>query len=89
MQHILTPKVESPEQVAAVAERTAALAAACGRAEPIWLMPIVESAMGGLRALAIATAAPSVAALTLGLEDYTADIGVQRTAGGQESFWLR
>lgn len=89
VQHILIPKVESPEQVAAVAERTAALAAACGRSEPIWLMPIVESALGGLRALAIATAAPSVAALTLGLEDYTADLGVQRTAEGRESFWLR
>jgi citrate lyase subunit beta/citryl-CoA lyase len=89
VQHILIPKVESPEQVAAVAERTATLAAAAGRREPIWLMPIVESAMGGLRALAIATAAPSVAALTLGLEDYTADLGVQRTAEGRESFWLR
>lgn len=89
VQHILIPKVESPEQVAAVAERTAALAAACGRQEPIWLMPIVESALGGLRALEIATAAPSVAALTLGLEDYTADLGVPRTAEGRESFWLR
>lgn len=89
VQQILIPKVESPEQVAAVAERTAALAAACGRTEPIWLMPIVESALGGLRALEIATAAPSVAALTLGLEDYTADLGVQRTAEGRESFWLR
>lgn len=89
VQHILIPKVESPEQVAAVAARTASLAAACGRQEPIWLMPIVESALGGLRALEIATAAPSVAALTLGLEDYTADLGVQRTAEGRESFWLR
>jgi citrate lyase subunit beta/citryl-CoA lyase len=89
VQLVLIPKVENAAQVQAVATHAAELAAACGRQEPIWLMPIVESAMGGLRALEIASVEPSVVALALGLEDYTADLGVQRTAGGQESFWLR
>ena len=53
------------------------------------LMPIVESARGALRALEIATASPNICALTIGLEDYTADIGAQRTAEGRESFWAR
>jgi citrate lyase subunit beta/citryl-CoA lyase len=30
-----------------------------------------------------------VVALTIGLEDYTADIGTQRTNEGRESFWAR
>jgi len=30
-----------------------------------------------------------VMALAIGLEDYTADIGVQRTLEGKESFWMR
>ena len=89
VQLVLIPKVENAAQVQAVATRAAELAAACGRREPVWLMPIVESAMGGLRALEIASADPSIVALALGLEDYTADLGVQRTAGGRESFWLR
>ena len=88
-QLILIPKVEGPEQVKAVAAKTAGIAAACGRDEPVWLMPIVESALGGLEALSIARADENVVALAIGLEDYTADIGVQRTKSGEESFWLR
>ena len=32
---------------------------------------------------------PTVVALTIGLEDYTADLGTQRTAEGRESFFAR
>ena len=46
-------------------------------------MPIIESALGCFNALAIASASPNVVALTIGLEDYTADIGAQRTRRGQ------
>lgn len=56
---------------------------------PVLLMPILESALGCLRALEIATAHPTVVALTIGLEDYTADLGTQRTAEGRESFFAR
>ena len=52
-------------------------------------MPIIESAMGCFDAPYIASASPSVVALTIGLEDYTADIGAQRTLEGKESFWAR
>jgi citrate lyase subunit beta/citryl-CoA lyase len=52
-------------------------------------MPIVESALGAFRAYEIASASPNVVALTIGLEDYTADIGTQRTNEGRESFWAR
>jgi len=82
---ILVPKVESPEQVVAVAERIAALKPA----HEVTLMPIIESALGAWKAYEIASAHPSVVALAIGLEDYTADIGTQRTNEGTESFWAR
>jgi len=88
-QLILVPKVEDPEQVRAVDARIAELTAACGRSEPVWLMPIIESALGGLKALEIARASENIVSLAIGLEDYTADIGVQRTKSGEESLWLR
>ena len=39
-------------------------------------MPILESALGIENAFAIATASERIAAITIGLEDYTADLGV-------------
>jgi citrate lyase subunit beta/citryl-CoA lyase len=55
----------------------------------VWLMPIVESCLGVFNALKIASASKNVAALTIGLEDYTADLGTQRTLEAKESFWAR
>ncbi|MCH8880294.1 MAG: HpcH/HpaI aldolase/citrate lyase family protein [Planctomycetes bacterium] len=55
----------------------------------IFLMPIVESALGVIRAYEIAASSPNICALTIGLEDYTADIGTERTDDGRESFWAR
>jgi hypothetical protein len=56
---------------------------------PIWLMPILESALGIENAFAIAKADESVVALTIGLEDYTADLGVVKTLEGAESLYAR
>ncbi|RMF81064.1 MAG: citrate lyase ACP, partial [Planctomycetota bacterium] len=87
---VLIPKVEDPEQVRAVDERLDQILASTGAefSKPL-LMPIIESARGALRAFEIATASPNICALTIGLEDYTADIGAQRTTEGRESFWAR
>lgn len=86
---LLLPKVESAEQVRAVDERAERARRAAGRKDPVLLMPIIESALGCFRALEIATASTNVAALTIGLEDYTADLGAPRTAEGRESLWAR
>jgi citrate lyase subunit beta/citryl-CoA lyase len=86
---VLIPKVESAEQVIAVDKKISELLAAKAIGRPVYLMPIVESALGAIRAYEIATASPNIVALTIGLEDYTADIGVQRTDEGRESFWAR
>jgi citrate lyase subunit beta/citryl-CoA lyase len=86
---ILIPKAESAEQVRAVDARADAARHAAGLPEPCLLVPIVETALGCFNALAIASASPNVVALTIGLEDYTADLGVERTAEGRESLWAR
>ena len=52
-------------------------------------MPILESALAIENAFAVATASPNLVALTIGLEDYTADLGVARTPEGRESFYAR
>ena len=52
-------------------------------------MPILESAVGIENAFAIAAASDRIVALTIGLEDYTADLGVVKTIGGAESLYAR
>lgn len=86
---ILIPKVETAEHVRAVDARARKLATAAGLKQVPFLMPIIESALGCFEAAYIASASPNVVALTIGLEDYTADIGAQRTSEGRESFWAR
>lgn len=81
---ILIPKVESPEQVVAVERHIREISD-----RPPWLMPILESAMGIENALAIAAASKLNAALTIGLEDYTADLGVAKSVEGSESLYAR
>jgi len=86
---VLIPKVETAEHVRAVDARAERVRKAAGLSRPCLLMPIVESALGCFEAPYIASASPNVVALTIGLEDYTADIGAQRTLEGRESFWAR
>jgi len=71
---ILIPKVETPDQLIAVDNKIAELSKACSRKKPVYLMPILESALGILNALEIAQASKNNVALAIGLEDYTADI---------------
>ncbi len=86
---ILIPKVEQPEQVREVDRMIGEMKSRNGIVRPIWIMPILESAMGIENAFAVATASEHVAALTIGLEDYTADLGVVKTTEGRESQYAR
>jgi citrate lyase subunit beta/citryl-CoA lyase len=86
---ILIPKCEGAAQVYQVNDRIEAIQKKFGLSYTVWLMPIIESAMGVLKALEIALAAENVVALAIGLEDYTADLGTQRTKEGTESFFAR
>ena len=86
---ILIPKVERPEQMLEVDRAVAELLARSGGARPLWLMPILESAEGIEHAYEIARASNRTVALTVGLEDYTADLGVAKTKEGAETLFAR
>lgn len=89
VQHILVPKVESSDEVAAVRDMIETAMELCGRTAFPWIMPIIESPRGILNALSIADSVPEMAALTLGLQDLTAEMGVMPTPEGTESFTAR
>lgn len=86
---VLIPKCETPDQVCAIDEKVQTIRKEHGVENDVFLMPIVESGLGAINAYAIAAASPNNVALTIGLEDYTADIGTRRTPEGRESFWAR
>jgi len=71
---ILIPKVESAAEIKIIDKRILEISKKCGRKEPVFLMPIIESGRGVLKALEIAEASPNIVALAIGLEDYTADL---------------
>jgi citrate lyase subunit beta/citryl-CoA lyase len=86
---VLLPKAERPEQVAETDRMIGELKNRYGITRPIWLIPILESALGIENAFAIAAASKNLVALSIGLEDYTADLGVAKTAEGRESLYAR
>tara|TARA_Y100000590_G_scaffold468945_1_gene653980 strand:+ start:4068 stop:5276 length:1209 start_codon:yes stop_codon:yes gene_type:complete len=86
---ILVPKVENAAQLKEVDATIQKICIQCKRKEPVFLMPIIESAAGILNCLDIAKASPNNVAIAIGLEDYTADIGVNRTNKGTESLFAR
>jgi len=84
---ILVPKVEDPKEIIELDEKINGLLANSGH--PVFLMPILESALGIERAFEIASASKNIVAMAIGLEDYAADMGVQRTEEGKESLYAR
>jgi len=86
---ILLPKTEEPEQVREVDRMIGDIKSRHEITRPIWIMPILESALGIENAFSIATASENLVALTIGLEDYTADLGVVKTTEGHESQYAR
>ncbi len=86
---ILLPKVETPRQILDANQKIAEIKANFGITRRTWLMPILESALGIEKAYEIASASEDIAALTIGLEDYTADLGVVKTPAGAESLFAR
>lgn len=86
---ILVPKCESADQIKKVEQETAKISREKGIESPVYIMPIIESALGVIKAFEIAISSPNVVALAIGLEDYTADLGTQRTREGRETFFAR
>ena len=86
---ILLPKCESAEQIHQLEKEVEKLKKQHKVENPIYFMPIIENALGVIKAYEIVCASNNNCALAIGLEDYTADIGTQRTNEGRESIFAR
>ncbi len=89
VQTILIPKCESSKQINDVDAEIDSILSKHNIKRNLFLIPIIESALGIERAFEIASASRWNCALAIGLEDYTADIGVVRTKVGTESLFAR
>lgn len=83
VQTFILPKVESADEVVAIDEFLSAMGSDC------LLFPLVESALGVENSYKIAKSSKRVTALSLGLEDYVADICAKRTIEQSESLYAR
>lgn len=86
---VLIPKCESISYVREVENRILEIKGRSGMSAPVYLMPIIETALGVELAFDIAGSSANVVALAIGLEDLAADMGVSRTVEGKESFYAR
>ncbi|MDP4117280.1 MAG: aldolase/citrate lyase family protein [Bacteroidota bacterium] len=86
---VLLPKAESAQQIIDVEQEITKIKTLHNITEDVYIMPIIESALGVIKAYEIAIASKLNCALAIGLEDYTADLGTQRTNEGRESFFAR
>jgi citrate lyase subunit beta / citryl-CoA lyase len=86
---VIIPKCETADQVVNVENEIASILERNDMSDEVFLMPVIETALGVENAFYIASACKSVTSIALGLEDYTADIGVQRTPEARESFYAR
>lgn len=89
VQVILVPKCESAQTIVEVMQDIEKLRREHKLTQEIFLIPIIESALGVIKAFEIGSASDRVCALAIGLEDYTADLGVQRTVNETESLFAK
>jgi citrate lyase subunit beta/citryl-CoA lyase len=86
---IIIPKCENAESVINVQSEIENLSKRYHLNNNVYLMPIIESALGVENSYGIARSSENIVAMALGLEDYTSDLGVPRSAGGMESLYAR
>ena len=86
---ILIPKCESGEYIMQVEKEISGIKRKSNLRNHVYLMPIIESALGVEKSFEITNGSENVVAIAIGLEDYTADLGVSRTMEGNESFYAR
>jgi citrate lyase subunit beta/citryl-CoA lyase len=86
---LLIPKCNDANDIGAVEKLVGELEKRNGIGHRILFMPLIETARGVLNAYEIATASERVVAMCWGAEDLSADLGVERTKEGRESFVAR
>lgn len=87
---IMTPKIETPEDVLVFDKAISELEEKAGLEKGgIGLVPLIETAKGIENSYLAATASPRVKAMLLGGEDYTANLRCKRTKEGNEIDYAR
>jgi citrate lyase subunit beta/citryl-CoA lyase len=86
---VLVPKCETADNIKHVDKEISIIKKKLNLKNQVLLMPIIESALGIENSFEIARSSENIVAIAIGLEDYTADLGVQRTFEGRESFYAR
>ena len=86
---ILVPKCEDADYLIKVENEINAIRNKLSLRNEVYLMPIIETALGVENSFNIARSVRSIVAMAIGLEDYTADLGVPRTIEGKESLYAR
>lgn len=87
---VVLPQIASPDDIRQLDEMISNLES--GKRLPsgrIRIIPFIETALGVVRAFDIATASSRVVAVAFGAEDFTADMGVSRSAEGTEFLYAR
>lgn len=86
---ILVPKAERGEEIGQLSNYIKEFLSKKGILRRIWIMPIIESALGVIKSYEIGSSCEEICALAFGAEDFTKDIGAERTKEGKESFIAR
>lgn len=79
----LLPKVESATQIIEIEQLLGDLGSQA------LLFPLIETALGVENAFEIARSSPRIVAISMGIEDYLADISAERTYSQKESDWAQ
>lgn len=90
LEGVVISKAESPEMLTRADELLSELEPKHG-VEPgsVALMPLIETARGVMEAYDICRASPRISGAIFGAEDYATDMGIRRSAIGEEIFWAR
>jgi len=86
---VLIPKCEDPLEVKNIENKILEIKKQYELANPVHLMPIIETALGVEMSYLIARSSETIAAMAIGLEDLTADMGISRSVEGTETFYAR
>ena len=86
---VLIPKCENVSQIKQVEKEINNLNKKHEIRQGVFLMPIIETALGVEKVFEIASASENIVALAIGLEDLTADLGVIRTNEATETLYAR
>jgi citrate lyase beta subunit len=82
---MVVPKVESAKDIADLEKKICSVLGVAS--SPVLLLGLIETAQGVEKAFEIAASSPNLIGVSMGLEDYTADRGVERTESDEESQW--